>query len=283
MIKHTADVDTLFDKAFLRTCEKIKCSPRDLLGVMFSESGCRSSAHNPNGGASGLIQFMPDTLKGLGFKEGGAAFRHLTASQQLRYVEAYFVPWHAVGRPWDSAGRLYQAVFLPGTLKVAKAADDVLCERVGKKRLGWAYEANTVLDVNGDGRITIGDLTKAVMRSAKGARWSEMLVRLGLEKPNMPIVNGIDGAIDTVEEMQYALTKLGFELGAIDGIVGKRTRDAARAFQKRAGLAVDGIIGPKTIAALELAIAEGLPVADPTASNETVPSDTGDEVEIAVE
>lgn len=296
-IRHTVDIDRGFEKNFPEACRKIGCEPLDLLGVIFSESGGRAHAHNPHGNASGIIQFMPDTLTGLGYRAGHAAFRHLTWTEQLRYVIAYFFPWQKDGAPWDSAGRIYQAVFLPGTLKSVKGADGVLCERVGKKRLGWAYEANTVLDANGDGRITVGELTEAVMRNARGPRWLEALARLGIEAPAHELrdVDG-DGFPDvvTAADVQAALNRIGVDVGTVDGLVGPKTRKGIEAFQKRAGLDVDGIAGPKTRAALELAIKGATiaapssptmpsPTGDPTSTDETVPSDTGDEVAIEVE
>lgn len=279
-IKHTLDIDRGFEKNFPEACRKIGCKPIDLLGVIFSESGGRSHAHNPHGDASGIIQFMPATLLGLGYRSGHAAFRHLTWTEQLRYVIAYFFPWQKDGAPWDSAGRIYQAVFLPGTLKTVKGADGVLCERVGKKRLGWAYEANAALDANGDGRITVGELTEAVMRNARGPRWLEALARLGIEAPAHELRDHDgDGAIDVVTsaDVQAALNRLGIDVGAADGIVGPKTRAGIIAAQTRAGIKADGIAGPITRGVLEEALRNGFPVSDRTAS------DTGDEVEIAVE
>ena len=41
-------------------------------------------------------------------------------------------------------------------------------------------------------------------------------------------------------ETQEALLALGYEIGEIDGIIGRGTRDAIRAFQKAQGDPVDG-------------------------------------------
>lgn len=57
--------------------------------------------------------------------------------------------------------------------------------------------------------------------------------------------------------VQQALNRL---IGAdleVDGIVGPRTRDAIRTFQRLAGLVPDGIVGPLTEAALRRALADG--------------------------
>jgi peptidoglycan hydrolase-like protein with peptidoglycan-binding domain len=50
--------------------------------------------------------------------------------------------------------------------------------------------------------------------------------------------------------LQLALRQQGLYKGAIDGIQGAQTRRAIRIFQRRHGLAVDGLAGPRTRAAL---------------------------------
>jgi membrane-bound lytic murein transglycosylase B len=40
--------------------------------------------------------------------------------------------------------------------------------------------------------------------------------------------------------LQTSLTKLGFDIGKIDGLIGARTRGAIRLFQKAHGLTADG-------------------------------------------
>jgi uncharacterized protein (TIGR02594 family) len=53
-----------------------------------------------------------------------------------------------------------------------------------------------------------------------------------------------------VEEIQSRLAALGYVVGPIDGIPGRRTLAAIRAFQRDRGLEVDGIVGPQTLKAL---------------------------------
>ncbi len=53
-----------------------------------------------------------------------------------------------------------------------------------------------------------------------------------------------------VAEIQRKLTSLGYYYAGIDGIYGSRTQDAVIRFQKDNGLAVDGIAGKNTLAAL---------------------------------
>ncbi|KKI92219.1 hypothetical protein WQ54_10365 [Bacillus sp. SA1-12] len=49
-----------------------------------------------------------------------------------------------------------------------------------------------------------------------------------------------------VKGIQSALSCLGYEPGAIDGIFGTKTEAAVKAFQNRKGLKVDGIVGKQT-------------------------------------
>jgi uncharacterized protein (TIGR02594 family) len=53
-----------------------------------------------------------------------------------------------------------------------------------------------------------------------------------------------------VQAIQRALKEAGFDPGEIDGVWGRRTIGAVRAFQRTNALEVDGVVGPETVAAL---------------------------------
>lgn len=55
----------------------------------------------------------------------------------------------------------------------------------------------------------------------------------------------------TTRELQTLLARLGFDPGGIDGQWGKKTEAAVKAYQTSRGLFSDGIVGPRTRAALE--------------------------------
>ena len=55
---------------------------------------------------------------------------------------------------------------------------------------------------------------------------------------------------DSVQQLQEMLTARGYDLGAADGVLGRRTEAAVRAFQRDQGIAVDGVVGPQTLGAL---------------------------------
>ena len=66
------------------------------------------------------------------------------------------------------------------------------------------------------------------------------------DKMNLLRVAGV-----TPADVQTALLKAGFDPGPLDGRLGKKTRSAIKAFQKKSGLASDGVVGEKTWAALK--------------------------------
>ena len=50
----------------------------------------------------------------------------------------------------------------------------------------------------------------------------------------------------SVQDVQKALIKAGFDPGPADGRVGKKTKKAIKAFQKKNSLTPDGVVGEKT-------------------------------------
>jgi N-acetylmuramoyl-L-alanine amidase len=54
----------------------------------------------------------------------------------------------------------------------------------------------------------------------------------------------------TVRKIQQKLKNWGYYKGSVDGIFGSRTKEAIKYFQRKNGLKVDGIAGPKTLAAM---------------------------------
>lgn len=251
----TDDLDANFFPRLAEVSDHLECQPLHLCSVMKSEADVRATAWNDNPkslppekrwNASGLIQFMPATLIGLGWTTGHAAFRQLSATEQLDYVQKYFSPHRGL---LVSIGAIYTATFLPALLPHAGDPDFVLTAKDGP--LGWAYAPNAAFDVDHNYAITVGELESAVKRNCQGVRWSEILGRLGVA-PQPVVDNGFD--LGTTLGVQRALARLGFDPGAQDGVPGPKTTAAIHAFQLQRGLTPDGIYGPNTRAALDIAL-----------------------------
>jgi peptidoglycan hydrolase-like protein with peptidoglycan-binding domain len=56
------------------------------------------------------------------------------------------------------------------------------------------------------------------------------------------------------QRIQARLKKLGYDCGAVDGVIGPQTEKAIKAFQKDNKLRIDGVVGPITAKALNLKI-----------------------------
>lgn len=188
------DLSDAFFERWVAACRRLDVDPVDLVRVAYSESGCRANAYNPSGHASGVIQFMPSELFGLGFRRDlddvarAAALRELDAAMQVDLVEAYFRGWaHRAGVDGKLVPQLtsdvlcYVATFLPALLADAIAAGEgarafVLCGLHGP--LAWAYVDNRLLDVDGDSEITVGDLAAHLERQCRGARYDAIVFRM---------------------------------------------------------------------------------------------------------
>lgn len=94
---------------------------------------------------------------------------------------------------------------------------------------------------NGSGQVDhyAGALADAYARTVdvSDAKPGSRTLRVGAKGPD-------------VRTLQELLVKRGFELGTVDGHFGGRTLEAVKAFQGAAGLSVDGVVGPKSWAAL---------------------------------
>ena len=79
----------------------------------------------------------------------------------------------------------------------------------------------------------------------------EALARSGEAKPAVKMAGKkkVIGEIKSrpkVKQIQIALSNAGYNPGAIDGRMGRQTREAIRAFQRANNLAVDGKVGKRT-------------------------------------
>lgn len=70
-------------------------------------------------------------------------------------------------------------------------------------------------------------------------------------------VESVDAAVADTREVQTVLKKWGYYKGSVDGINGPKTKEAVKSFQRKYGLAVDGIVGPLTASKMGLRVKGG--------------------------
>ena len=148
------------DGAFLgaveTTSQNLGINSADLLtAISFETVGTfRPDIKNPGSTATGLIQFLESTAKGLGTST--SALAKMSRVEQMEYVEKYLRPFK--GR-MKNLGDVYMAIHWPAG--VGKD-DSYVMYRKGSNN----YVANKNLDVNGDGTVTRGESLQRVRQSA---------------------------------------------------------------------------------------------------------------------
>ena len=144
-------VSSPFAAKVRQIASRLGVPPDYLMAVMWSESRLDPAATNPEGGATGLIQFMPATAAGLG--TSCEALREMSALDQLDYVERFFRPYAPRCRTF---GDFYMACFFPAA--IGKEDDYVLQTRkLSAERIA---RQNPAFDTDRDGRITAGEFRR---------------------------------------------------------------------------------------------------------------------------
>lgn len=135
------------------------------MGIMaFESNGINPSCVNKVSGATGLIQFMPSTARGLGTTTDALA--KMSSVVQLDYVYKYFIGYTGKIHNIQDA---YMVVFMP--IAVGKDNDFKLGIKGSSGQLakglsyGVAYTQNAGLDVNKDGIITKEEAAQKVVET----------------------------------------------------------------------------------------------------------------------
>lgn len=128
--------------------------PNWLMHVMYRESTLNPQAVNKNGGATGLIQFMPDTAKSLGTTT--AALYKMNNVQQLDYVYKYLASFK---RKFTSYIDLYMTVFFPAAIGKPKS----WIMQAKNLPASVVRDANAALDLNKDGMLTIAEVETVML------------------------------------------------------------------------------------------------------------------------
>ena len=147
-------VTTQFKNKVIEIAGKLKIKPDDLMAAMAFESSINPTTVNRSSNATGLIQFMPSTAKGLGTTTDKLA--KMSAVDQMEYVYLYLKPY--AGK-MKTLSDIYMAILWPAA--VGKSDTYVLWNKTGNYKT--QYNANSGLDKNKDGIITKGEAAQKVI------------------------------------------------------------------------------------------------------------------------
>ncbi|MFZ1414544.1 MAG: lytic murein transglycosylase [Defluviicoccus sp.] len=223
-------------------------------------------------GALGQMQFMPTTYRAYAVDFDGDGRRDLWHSMPDAFASAanYLA---SIG--WDGTGNWGEEVRLPADFDYYLAGTDVEMPLVSWRDLGVVRASGAALE---------GTARRASIVLPGGAQAGPAL----LVSPNFRVIMAWNRAINyavtvghladriagrgpfvtrrlddgsslsrtDVIEMQMLLGRLGFDAGGADGVVGSRTRDAIRDFQRTAFLPADGFPSPGLLDRLRVAAAE---------------------------
>lgn len=161
-----AKVSSDFRASVLWIEGKLSLPANKLMACMAFETGLTfsPSKRNPNGTATGLIQFIETTAVGLGTTT--AALAKLSAVRQLSYVYRYFEHIDTNFSQYTLED-VYMCILLPSM--IGKGLDEPM---------NWpskAYAANKGLDIDKNGVVTKREATKRVRE----------LYELGMQPENM--------------------------------------------------------------------------------------------------
>lgn len=150
--------------------------------VMKAESGLRPNARNTyapfkkngviDGYATGLIQFTPDTARGL--KTTTWAIEKMTALQQLDLVFKYLLPYKG---KLNSYFDVYLVVFFPAA--VGKSGDDNYVFETKNISRASIAKANPAININKDGMITMAEFKQYLKNTVPKDLWDRVFENKG--------------------------------------------------------------------------------------------------------
>jgi len=173
--------DEEFQSAVTATAGRLGIPEEHLYAAMSFETGGTFNPAETNkmgSGATGLIQFIPSTAKGLGTSTEELA--GMSRARQMHYVEKYLSN-KGIG-PNSSLDDIYMAILFPAA--VGKGDDYVLFGQGAMSGYtGRAYDQNRGLDKNGDGSITKKEAAQKVIdhRNSMSPWRNPINVRPGLQ------------------------------------------------------------------------------------------------------
>ena len=156
-----ASVNAAFKAKLIEIADNIVVDPNYLISAMAFETGETFSPSIKNrNGATGLIQFLPDTATELGTSTADLAT--MSAEDQMDYVEKYFNPYKNQLKTIED---VYMAILWPAA--IGKENSWVLFRKPSAQ-----YDRNSGLDTNKDGAVTKEEaaaMVKAKLLKGRGA------------------------------------------------------------------------------------------------------------------
>lgn len=134
--------------------------PNWLMQVMWSESRLNPKAYNPNGGAVGLIQFMPSTARSLG--TSSSALMQMDHVIQLEYVKKYYTPFRG---KMTSYFDVYLVTFFPA----AVGKPDHWVFKSSTLSASLIAKQNPAININKDNEITIAEFKQYLINTVDPA------------------------------------------------------------------------------------------------------------------
>jgi peptidoglycan hydrolase-like protein with peptidoglycan-binding domain len=234
---------------------------------------------NPFRADGKLITDMPPTMvtaiKAIRTKGGAPVFRwggDFSRVKDAMHFEVIASPRElATGIAWGKVDVRDPDPAKPATWPVLQRGDRGPTVEVLQKRLGGArfpcepidgifgkgteqsvrrFQESRSLDVDG----TVGLQTWTALLTDQGptatAKSPVKVANRAAAPAKVPATCKRPSKGKAVTQLQQRLNELGFDSGKVDGSFGARTEAAVKAFQAKRGLEADGIVGPKTWAAL---------------------------------
>lgn len=163
-----------FTIKLLAVSKLLGVDPNWLMQIFKAESGVRADIRNTfapfykylkgvktlDGYATGLIQFTPDTARRLGTTT--TALEKMTRTQQLDWVYLYLKKYAGKLKSYFD---VYLVVFFPAAVPYSNDPNYVF-EVKNISRTAVA-KANPAIDINKDGKITMGEFRQYLMNTVK--------------------------------------------------------------------------------------------------------------------
>jgi hypothetical protein len=151
-----------FVKKVVEISQLLGINPNWLMFVMNYESGLNHTIVNEDAGATGLIQFMPDTARGLGTST--SALKNMSNVQQLNYVYKYFKQNADKVKKFRNDTDLYLITFFP--LALGKPDNYVIGSHASPEYVKKVAKQNPGIS-KGKSEITVADFKKYVKEKVK--------------------------------------------------------------------------------------------------------------------